>query len=214
MNGWGVLKFLAIVWLIAAGFLGLEALFVRISDFSLRHVAPAELALAKQSPEGAAHCREVVKAVVPMESRGLGAASHYSAWMLGYQFGIANSGAPNMIESARALARGLGVPEMEMPKGHVAYAAQDFAVSLEEDPQCVSAVLMKLYSAQHASLYKFGAAVGMTASSGGILMQEPQIRVYGRAAGVPEQLWQPLLDKKAVMKDVVGRIDSYIRRLD
>jgi hypothetical protein len=214
MNGRRVLKFLAIVWSIAAGFLALGALFVRISDFSLGHVAPAELALAKQSTEGAAHCRDVVKGIAPVESREAGAASHYRAWMLGYQFGIANSGARNALETAWALARELRVPEMEVPKGHVAYAANDFAVSLEEDPQCVSAALARRYSVQHAGLYKFGAAVGMTAGSGGILTQEPQIRVYGRAAGVPQELWQPLLGKKAIMKDVVSRIDGYIRRLD
>ncbi len=214
MKGRRVVKFLAIVWSIAAGFLALEALFLRISDFSLGHVAPAELALAKQSPAGAAHCREIVKGIAPVERRGTDGADHYRAWMLGYQFGIANSGVPNMIENARALARDVGVPEMEIPKGHMAYAAHDFAVSLEEDPQCVSAALAKRYSMQHASLYKFGAAVGMTAGSGGILIQEPQIRVYGRAAGVPQELWQPLLEKKAAMKDVVSQIDSYVRRLD
>jgi len=214
MNGRGVLKFLAIVWLIAAGFLGLEALFVRISDFSLRHVAPAELALSKQSPAGAAHCREIVKGIAPAQSQGASGASHYRAWMLGYQFGIANSGAPNTLETARALARELDIPEMEIPKGHMAFAAHDFAVSLEEDPQCVSAALAKRYSNRHASLYKFGAAVGLTAGSDAVLTQEAQIRVYGPAAGVPQDLWQPLLEKKEAVPTAVNRIESYIKGLD
>jgi len=214
MSGRRALKFLAIVWSIGAGFIALQALFVRISDFSLRHFAPAELGMAKQSAAGAAHCQQVVKTIAAAENRGAGSASRYRAWMMGYQFGVADSGAQKTLEGTQALARGLGVPEVALPAGHVAYAARDFAVSLEEDPQCVSAALAKRYSTQHASLYKFGAAVGLTAGSNAVLIQEPEIRAYGRAAGIPQELWQPLLEKKIPVQPVVSRINSYIKSLN
>jgi hypothetical protein len=213
MSGRRALKFLVIVWSIGAGFLALEAVFVRISDFSLGHFAPAEMALTKQTPAGAARCREILKGIATAD-KDAARASRYRAWMLGYQFGVANSGARKTLENAQALARDLGVPEAALAKGHLAYAAHDFAVSLEEDPQCVSAALAKRYSNQHAGFYKFGAAVGLTAGSDAVLTQEPQIRAYGRAAGVPQELWQPLIEKKAAVRSIVRRIDSYIKGLD
>jgi hypothetical protein len=136
----------------------LQALFVRGSDFSLGHFAPAEMALAKQSAAGAAHCREVLK-TFSAENHGTGSASRYRAWRLGYQLGAADGGTHGservvkILADAQTLAHGLGVPEVALPSGHAAYGIRDFTVSLDEDPQCVSAALAMRYSPQHASLY-------------------------------------------------------------
>jgi hypothetical protein len=217
-------KFLAVVWSIGAGFLVLQALFVRVSDFSLGHFAPAEMALAKQSAAGAAHCREVLKTFTA-NNQGTGRASRYRAWRLGYQLGVADGGTQGsarvmkILADAQTLAHSLGVPEVALPSGHAAYGIRDFTVSLEEDPQCVSAALAMRYSPRHASLYKFGAAVGLAmvyraAISDAEAVLEPEIRAYGRAASVPQALWQPLLEKQIAVQAAVSRIDGYIRAVD
>ena len=211
-----VVKFLAVVWSIGAGFLILQELSMRVSDFRFGHFAPAEMVLPKQSPEGAAHCQEVLKTVAIGGNQGPGSASKYRAWSLGYRFGAADSAsdAAKLLADARMLAHDLGVPEVALPRGHMAYAIRDFTVSLEEDPQCVSAALAKRYSPQHANFFKFGAAVGLAASAGAGAVLEPQIRIYGGTASVPPALWQPLLDKQAAVQRVANGIDSYIRTLD
>ena len=228
------LMFLAVVWSIGAGFLVLQALFLQMSDFSLGHLVPVEMGLAKQSAAGAAHCRDVLKTVAVV-NQGAVSASRYGAWNLGFQLGFAGaihdaSRITKTLADAQTLAHSLGVPEVALPKGHAAYGMRDFSVSLEEDPQCVSATLAARYSAQHASLYKLGAAVGLAmvyraaiSDTGAIL--EPEIKSYGRTAGVPPELWQPLLEKRiaiepgsgsrvAAVQGMVRRLDSYIKTLD
>jgi len=238
------LVFLAVVWSIGAGFLGLQALFLRLSDFSLAHIVPAKIGLPTQSAAGAARCQEVVKTLMPPENQAQARASRYRAWSMGFQFGYADemanrasqdAGQVNkMMAAAQELARGLGVPNVALPQGHRAYGIRDFTVSLEEDPQCVSAALAKRYSEQHANLYKFGAAVGLAVVYRMVVPRaesvlEPQIRVYGRAGRVPAELWQPLLaerigaeanstkqatDQAAAVLAMARRIDSYVKTLD
>jgi hypothetical protein len=242
------LVFLAVVWSIGAGFLGLQALFLQLSDLSLAHVVPAKIGLPTQSAAGAARCKDVVKTLTPHENQGQASASRYRAWSMGFQFGYADemangasqdAGQVNkMMGAAQELARALGVPNVALPQGHRAYGIRDFTVSLEEDPQCVSAALAKRYSEQHASLYRFGAAVGLAMVYRMVVpraepLLEPQIRVYGQAGGVPAELWQPLLAERiaaepnstnhlnnqsnnqaAAVLAMVRRIDSYVKTLD
>lgn len=113
-----------------------------------------------------------------------------------------------------------------MPEhGRSAYALRDFSVFLEEDTPCVAAALQSRHSPRYAALFKFGATVGLGSVYWRLAPElndvlAPQLRVYGSAAGIPADLYNPLLgqhvagsgaDEGQAAESVVKRIDAYIK---
>jgi len=228
-----ILVFLAVVWSIGAAFLALEASMVELSWFSSSKALPANLVLPKQSQAAFVHCQDVVKNLPPSaQNANLDAQAWYLAWRLGYMLGSADgsltSGAANRAAAENVLRQSLqatsalGIPPLVLPEhGRSAYALREFSVFLEEDTPCVAAALQFRHSPRYAALFKFGATVGFGSVYRRLAPQlndvlAPQLRVYGSAAGIPADLYNPLLDQNVAgegqaVESVVNRIDSYLK---
>ena len=232
-----VLTFIAVVWSVAAAFLALEAGMLELTSLVSSQPLSANLVLARQSQAGFLHCQEILNSLPPpAQDARVVQQSRYLAWRLGYILGSADasitSGIAKRPAVENALRRSLpatgalGIPSLALPRqGRSAYALVEFSGSLEEDPQCVSAALESRYSPKYAALYKFGASVGFACFYRRLAPQlndvlAPQLRIYGSAAGVPADLYTPLLgplptvpgaDAGQVVQSVVSRIDEYVR---
>jgi hypothetical protein len=232
--------FLGIVWSIGGAFLLVESLSGRLLDLVLSsRTRDMAVAIPRQSRSARLHCEQVLKNVPRKSLRPQELAqSKYGASRLGQQLGNAAAlvsseialpeVVANGLKSSDRLANQLGVPELKVPeRGRAAYAVRNFAVYLQEDPQCTAAAFEVLYSSQHAALFKFGAAVAMAA----FYRQVPEIGdvfgaeiiTFGSAASLPSSLWRPLLepqisvpagsDLKQTIAGIVARIDEGVRAL-
>ncbi len=119
----------------------------------------------------------------------------------------------------------LGIPPLALPQHRrSAYALREFAESLEEDPPCVAAAFQFRHTPRHAALYKFGATVGFVSTYRRMVPQlndvlTPELRLYGSAAGIPAELYAPLLGPSTAGPNAISglvvqsvkRIDVYIR---
>ncbi len=233
------LVFLAVVWSIGGLFLALEAVMRELSWFSASKSLPANLVLPKQSHAAFLHCQEVVKGLPsPAQTPEIAKRTSYLVWSIGYMLGSANAsiaaGIANQAAVEGALRQSLqvtnvlGIPPLVLPQhGRSACALTEFSTFLEEDPPCVAAALESLHSPKHAALYKFGAAVGFASVYRRLAPQlndvlAPQLRIYGAAAGIPADLYTPLLGQPLAtgpgaeagrtVQSVVNGIDSYVRR--
>lgn len=234
------LIFLTVVWSIGAGFLLLQAGMTDLSWFSSSKVLPADLVLPKQSKAAFEHCQEIMKGLPPpAQDANVSKQASYLAWQLGYlagtgdaslSAGMANrAGVDDVIRQSLPVTTGLGIPPLALPQhGRSAYAIREFTVFLEEDPPCIAAAFQFRYSPKHAAIYKFGAAVGFASVYRRLAPQltdvlAPELRVYGSAAGIPVDLYNPLLgqavasrtaDGVDAVQSVVSRIDVYIKSTD
>jgi len=235
------LVFLAVVWSIGGLFLALEAVMRELSWFSASKSLPATLVLPKQSHAAFLHCQEVVKGLpAPTHTPEIAKRTSYLVWSIGYMLGSADAstaaGIANQAAVEAALRQSLpvtnalGTPPLALPRhGRSSYALAEFSTFLEEDPPCVAAALESRYSPKYAALYKFSAAVGfaglyrrLAPQLNGVLA--PQLRIYGAAAGIPADLYSPLLspslatgpgpDAERTVQSVVSQIDTYVRRND
>jgi hypothetical protein len=109
------------------------------------------------------------------------------------------------------------VPAPEIPPLHsYTYVLSEFETHIAADPKCIGALLAKFYSPQHDALYRFGAFVGYSViyhvlvPQGGAIFV-PYVRQYGKAAGLPEDLWGPLIDPHADVRGAAGRIEAYLK---
>ena len=235
------LVFLAVVWSIGGLFLATEAVMRELSWLSASKSLPANLVLPKQSHAAFLHCQEVVKTLpAPAHTPEIAGRTSYLAWSMGYMLGtadaaiaagIANQAAVEQaLRQSRQVTNVLGIPPLVLPQhGRSAYALSEFSAFLEEDPPCVAAALELRHSPKHAALYKFGAAVGFAGVYRRLAPQlndvlAPQLRIYGAAAGIPADLYNPLLGQPLAagpgaeagrtVQSVVNGIDSYVRRND
>lgn len=233
------LVFLAVVWSIGGLFLGLEAVLREFSWLGASKSLPANLALPKQSRAAFLHCQEVVKGLPPpAPNPEIVAQTSYLVWRIGYMLGTADgaiaagvANQPAVEEAMRQslqVTNALGLPPLALPQhGRSAYALSEFSTFLEEDPPCVAAALQSRHSPKHAALYKFGAAVGFAGVYRRLAPKlkdvlAPQLRVYATAAGIPTELYTPLLgqplatgpgaDLGQAVQSVVNQIDTYVRR--
>lgn len=205
------LWFVAIVWSIAGAFLGLEFAWSEFLSQSIRlGWLPAELAMPTRERMVVEVCRpedadKAEAATVVIEDAAAMQQMRYATWMLGQQFGfaaaMANMGytdaqtAP-LREELQNWAAMLRLPIPTAPKSqHVLHQLNDFGDYLEADPQCIAARLMHRYGSRYGDLYKFGAVVGygvpVRAQGIGVPFAL-QIQLYGRNAGIPQELWLPL----------------------
>ena len=232
------LLFLAVVWSIGGLFLALQAGMTEFSWFSASKSVAANLVLPKQSRAAFAHCQEVLKGLPPpTENPNIARQTSYLVWSAGYMLGsadasitagIANRAAvENVLRQSLQVTSALGIPPLALPQqGRDAYALAEFSAFLEEDPQCVAAALQFRHSPKHTALYKFSAAVGFASVYHRLVPQlndvlAPQLRIYGSAAGIPANLYNPLLgqppaaapgaDAGHAVQSEVNRIDAYVR---
>jgi hypothetical protein len=229
--------FLTVVWSIGAAFLALEAGMTELSWFSSSKSLPANVVLPKQSQAALVHCQDVVRSLPPpAQNADIDAQAWYLAWRLGYMLGSADgtltSGAAtrataeNVLRQSLQATNALGIPPLILPEhGRSAYALREFSVFLEEDTPCVAATLQFRHSPRYAALYKFGATVGFSSVYRRLAPElndvlAPQVRVYGSAAGIPAELYNPLrgqhaagsgADERQAAQSAVDRIDSYIK---
>jgi hypothetical protein len=206
------LWFVVIVWSIAGAFLALEFAW---SEFFRRSIGagwfPEELAMPtpEQMP-AAAVCRQ--KDVDVEEAASLEAEDpltmqqmRYASWMLGLHFGfavsMANAGqvdtqTVSSREDLQTWAATLRLPTPTPPASrHVLSQLNDFGDHLVADPQCIAARLTRRYGPRNGYLYKLGAVVGYQMPLRAWDIGGPfafQIQFYGRKAGIPQELWQPL----------------------
>lgn len=232
-----ILVFLAVVWSIGAAFLALEASMTELSWFSSSKLLPADIVLPRQSQASLVHCQEVVRSLPPQaQDANVASQASYLAWSLGYLLGSADAsvtaGRANRAAVENALSQSLpvttmlGIPPLALPQhARSAYALREFSVFLEDDPPCVAAALQIRQSPRHATLYKFGSVVGFAGVYRRLVPQlndvlAPQLRVYGSAAGIPADLYSPLLaqhvagrgaDDAQAVQSVVNRIGDYIK---
>ena len=236
-----LILFLGVVWSVAGAFLLLETISGKLLDVVLARRSGGDLAIAipKQSAAARSHCQQVVRDLPRVNLRPQDLAqSKYAAWRLGQQLGTAGAlisseiatpdTVASMLKNTDGLTSHLGVPELRLPeRGRAAYALRNFAVFLQEDPQCVAAALEVRYSPQHAALLKFGAAIAIAAfyrqvpDIGEVF--GPEITTFGSAASVPPSLWLPLLqpkisgpagsDLKQSIQGIVARIDQEVKTL-
>ncbi|MEO8051562.1 MAG: hypothetical protein ABI833_14175 [Acidobacteriota bacterium] len=232
-----ILLFLAVVWTLGAAFLALEAGMIELSWFGSSKSLPADLVLPQQSRAALAHCQDVVKSLPPpAQNVNLDAQSWYLAWRLGYMLGSADASltsgttnraaVENMLRQSLPATSALGIPSLTLPEhGRSAYALREFSGFLEEDTPCVAAALQSRHSPRYSALFKFGATVGFGSVYRRLAPElndvlAPQLRVYGSAAGIPADLYDPLLTQRVAgsgfgggqaAESVVNRIDSYIK---
>ena len=101
------------------------------------------------------------------------------------------------------LALALAVPRpVAPPVRQLADALHAFTVHVAADPECIGARLAAGYSPEHDALFRFGAFVGHSVTYRGVAPEVgpvfvPELRRYGQAAGLPEDVWRPLLAASA-----------------
>ncbi|HKU41885.1 MAG TPA: hypothetical protein VJR89_27195 [Polyangiales bacterium] len=196
---------MAIVWgvtlALQALVLGTTNLFSWIADAGW---VSAELALPSVHTDcSTATSPASSHALTPADARR---AAYKLGFGLGFAAGLRGLGTDptTFVTQSRAdndqIAAALGVPRPELPQViHQANTLHEFAVHIESDPQCIASLLAKGYSAQHAALYRFAASLAHVLVYRSVAPQlgplfVVQLRSYGQAAGIPEQLWAPVQD--------------------
>jgi hypothetical protein len=201
-----VFLFLGIVWSIAGAFLVLQnvlpALLAKAA--ALSWVSPGLTVNSELQKEAAQGCAEAERRTTA-DAETLQHA-RYAAFQMGLRFGSAAGAlfsfgrradevAP-LMQEVQDHAAALGVPKPELPElRHMATALDEFTDDLEADRQCTVASLANRYTKAHSDTYRFGAVVGYAAL---LCMNDvcgahgAQIRRYGQAAGLPQDLWLPM----------------------
>jgi hypothetical protein len=209
---WRALSFLAIVWAIAGSFWFLFRAQTWLVDQVIRTGAvPDKLTDYTVVPTD---CAPVI---VDLPEVGVDAASLRRARMaalnLGFYLGATTalrdrgSGENDGLRrdaSALALALGAPLPELPVNKSPT-YALPEFGAHVFADPQCIGALLGRIYSPQVGGLYRFGAIAGYAVifrAGGPSGLQRLTVFVrdfqkYGAAAGLPKEVWGPFIDANA-----------------
>lgn len=196
-----IVRFVSIVWAIALSLqfvmIGSANLF---SAFSNTDLVPAELSLPNVQTDCSAASLSAGTA-----HADAGPSAYYLGFKLGFATAIRNAGGDPAAyleetrENSMQLAAALRVPvPTPPPVGHTTEVLHEFEVFLQADPQCIASLLERAYSPKSAALYRFGASFAHALYYRSIAPQlnplfVPQLRVYGKAAELPEPLWLPLL---------------------
>jgi hypothetical protein len=147
-----------------------------------------------------------------------------TAYELGFSLGLAaggrNAGTAGQavlvqMEEARSrLAAELGVATPALPPvERLANALHEFEVYVTADPQCIGARLAKRYSERHDALFRFGAFAGHSliyrslAPELGVIFV-PDLRQYGKAAGLPEEAWRPLTESTPGLSGALAQAEA------
>lgn len=201
-------RFVALVWGLALLFKTLEAAGGWLLGTAIETGAVDVEMVTPSAPEIDACATEVAAlSPAPRDLEHL-TRVRVQAFRLGASLGreaairnVRDAGADTLAEMARdreRLAAELGVPAPAVPAVRKrARMFYEFSSYLVADPECVSAALARVYTPQHASLYRLGAVAAQTVyhrerNLGAEAAYRADVRRYAAAAGVPEPLWAPL----------------------
>jgi hypothetical protein len=201
-TAWRVMRFLAIVWGVALSFHLLTGSLVALFSWFLQSSDRCDLVLANVPTQCTNGTHEAAQRKLdPMTARVL-------SWQLGLSLGVSagqrqvGSLDAELLAQAQAerarIARELAIPTPELPP--VVSKVQimtEYRHYLAADPECVSSALSQAYSPGHGTLYRFAATVGHVWEMRSHAPQlgpvfVPELRCYGRDAGLAEPLWQDL----------------------
>jgi hypothetical protein len=208
----GALRFITIVWLIASCFLVVEWLPIEVLTLGVERGWISDTLVL---PKGTVQKRET-ETGDSQQGSGLSSPTvdardaSVIAWQLGLALGKASVFA--QLETAnkdvvlresekqiRRMANVLGVPVPQRPEiRNLALALSEFSRGLDDDPQRTAAQLAARYSDRHRLLYKLGAFCGydmifVSLLRGGESPFTASIRYHAQRAGIPDEVWQPLL---------------------
>ncbi len=200
--------FVAIVWAIAASFIAFEVVALAATSLALAYpqvfgrlvlssdtihstactVGPGERSRETHSPEAAV-----------------------AAWALGLSLGRdamvrqLTSVSPDLLAASASaigqLAGGLGVrpPPVFAPR-RIANAHREFVSFIETDASQTAHQLAAKYSPRACQLYKLGSVWGYSTMLRPVLPGEAavfavEINYYARQVGLPESLWEPMIER-------------------
>jgi hypothetical protein len=222
-----IIRFLAIVWAIASAFWllekGTEYLFI---------AAMQSLADQVWQPSAATDCTLVVRDVAPVpRSEAISRSARFVTWSLGFETGfgrrtteeLGRASGRSRVPPVAEMAGALGVPVPKLPDAqHLGRRLIEFGKHIDTDAQCIAAILSYRYSPQHGGTYQFASLFGyvytIVHSTPEMLHDEflPELRYYGRAAGIPQSLWVPIVSDPAGMtpEQIRKRADSIRAAVD
>ena len=203
--------FVAIVWGVAATFVGFEVISLRGMDFALSHPQWFGRLLLSSATQQSKAC-EVRPGERPGTSSTLSATdARVGAWMLGLRLGQDSQARqsrtvdPTVLASSaagvRQVAALLAVPTPGLFEPHnIALANTEFLSVVEQDASETAHGLAVAYSPQACLSYKLGALWGYATLSRFALPGEPsifavEIRYYAPQIGLPEEVWRAMIER-------------------
>jgi hypothetical protein len=215
--------FVAIVWGVATTFIAFELIALRGADTAIANPdLLGDLALSPIVSRSTICAEQPDAAAAPRSPAAL-----VDAWSLGLAFGReALLRQQQSIATPEALAElRLGVeesadkvgappPDAFVPR-QIANAHPEFVAFLEIDGRQTARTLATRYSSQACHLYKLGAVWGYS-EVGRIILPDSrsifaiEIRYYARQAGLPDELWRPMLETQPSLSraEMRSRIDA------
>jgi hypothetical protein len=200
------LGFVALVWGVAATFVGFDVLGMRVMGFLLSHpeLAPG-LVLSKATTES----KTCVVDSGP-DGKALSPEALVGAWVLGLASGrdalvrqyesVDRETLARHVAEIAPIAEGLGVPPSAtfVPR-HVADANTEFILFVESDPSGTARRLALRHGTEPCHLYKLGALWGYASLvrpslPGTRAIFAAEIGYHAKLAAVPREIWQPLVE--------------------
>jgi hypothetical protein len=209
--------FVAIVWAVAASFIAFELVALFGLDLALANPGSMGTLMLPQAIQQSTSC-----SVVPEADSGASASdqARTAAWLLGLKVGnraqisqwlTSNSAQQDGLDrwvgridaETEQLATSLMVPRPGafVPRNR-ADANTEFMTSVEADLNRTAQTIAAVHAPDACYLYKLGAYWGYAmmvrmALPGERSINSLQIEYYARKAGLPEELWQPAIDRTA-----------------
>lgn len=230
-----ILSFVAITWAIAGAFILLQEGLPTLLYVMVGKGWIPDALVMPNSPRANTDCRAAIeRAKLSTPDPSVAAQARVLIWRMGFQTGFAagiasaTAGRSQPVDSVSLLAQPhqlsevMGVEAPTLPTiQHAANALYEFQVFVETDPRCIAAQIGEKYSARQAALYKFALIAGHAAvyrikapALGAVFV--PELRLYGKQAEVPQELWKPLLEDSIESlpgADAEQKISSLLNRL-
>jgi len=217
----GLAAFVAIVWMVAASFIAFEVVALLAVDVALSHPDALGDVMVSQATKTSTACNvgpgERAFGTVPDISPDIARAA---AWTLGLRLGEdavvrQTPAAPDEMRkrSAQAverLADSLGAPRpAPFTARQIAVANTEFVEHVEGDGAGTAHHLAVAYSVDACRLYKLGSFWGYSGFARSSLPGERalhavEIHHYARQLGLPDALWQPMVNRSPAD----GTVDS------
>jgi hypothetical protein len=212
----GVIAFIAITWGVAAMFVTIEIVSLRMVDLALRNPAVSANRMLSRTVTESTSCAVAAGSGRPQLSTTISAAeARVVSWLLGLNLGrdavfrqhdpsdrqVLDPWAAERVDLAARLA--VRSPEAFKP-AQIANANTEFVAFIEQGGAAETArQLAATHSPRACELFKLGAVWGYTEMARPLLLGRRavfglQIRHYAMRSNVPEPLWSPMLQVTAV----------------
>jgi hypothetical protein len=206
-----IAAFVAIVWAVAATFVGFELLSEKGMDFALAHPSLFGRILLSRSTQASTACVVQAGETSGETAHGISPADARTAsWMLGFRVGqdaqarmSSTVTRPVLQASADGIARLAGALNVPVPAAfaprQLLQSNTEFVSFVEADAQTTAHQLAVSHSPQACRLYKLGALWGYATIARMSLAGERsiyavEIQHYATELGLPKALWQPFVD--------------------